>query len=137
MKQQKDEPHKSGPTVITVNPNPLSAATNNFSSSAASTPNAIASSSSSSSGIANSSSSSTSVNSGSSSRLEMKSAGSNVESYDVVMCGGTLGLLVATVLQQQGYTVCIVEKRKAEGRTQEWNTSREELKVGRDGDRIP
>ena len=32
-------------------------------------------------------------------------------------------------LQLQGWRVCIVEKRMAEGRTQEWNSSRPELQV--------
>ena len=32
-------------------------------------------------------------------------------------------------MQLQGWRVCIVEKRLAEGRTQEWNSSRPELQV--------
>ena len=73
--------------------------------------------------------------------------------YDVMVCGGVLGLLVglslqardaalgltiseATMklnpglcLQLQGWQVCIVEKRLAEGRLQEWNSTREELQA--------
>lgn len=49
--------------------------------------------------------------------------------YDVVVAGGTLGLFVALSLQLQGARVCIVERRRIEGRTQEWNSSRAELQV--------
>lgn len=49
--------------------------------------------------------------------------------YDVVICGGTLGLFLATSLQLRGHKVCIVEKRLVEGRNQEWNISRGELQV--------
>lgn len=49
--------------------------------------------------------------------------------YDVCVCGGVLGLLIATSLQMQGFRVAIVERMKCEGRSQEWNTSREELQV--------
>ncbi|MEW5307740.1 MAG: hypothetical protein WDW36_010116 [Sanguina aurantia] len=47
--------------------------------------------------------------------------------YDVVICGGTLGLFLATALQQRGHRVCIVEKRLVQGRNQEWNISRGEV----------
>ena len=33
-------------------------------------------------------------------------------------------------MQLQGWRVCIVEKRLAEGRLQEWNSTRKELQVG-------
>lgn len=46
------------------------------------------------------------------------------------MCGGTLGICVALALQQKGFRVAVVEKRRVEGRLQEWNTSRHELQVG-------
>ncbi|CAL5227327.1 g10267 [Coccomyxa viridis] len=48
---------------------------------------------------------------------------------DVAVCGGTLGLLLALALQLRGNKVCIVEKRRVEGRNQEWNVSRHELQV--------
>jgi len=48
--------------------------------------------------------------------------------YDVCVCGGTLGLMLATTLQKRGFKVCVLDKRLIEGRTQEWNISRGELK---------
>ena len=47
--------------------------------------------------------------------------------FDVVICGGTLGIFLATTLQQQGYKVAVIEKGKLQGRDQEWNISRHEL----------
>ncbi|KAK9806132.1 hypothetical protein WJX72_002795 [[Myrmecia] bisecta] len=49
--------------------------------------------------------------------------------YDVCVCGGTLGLFIALALQLRGHRVCIIEKRLCQGRTQEWNISRQELQV--------
>lgn len=49
--------------------------------------------------------------------------------YDAVVLGGTLGLLVAARLQLAGHSVAVVERQRAVGRTQEWNSSREELSV--------
>lgn len=49
--------------------------------------------------------------------------------YDVCVCGGTLGIFVACVLQQQGIKTCLVEKRAVEGRTQEWNISKNDYYV--------
>ncbi|MFN3360441.1 MAG: FAD-binding oxidoreductase [Pseudanabaenaceae cyanobacterium] len=46
---------------------------------------------------------------------------------DVVICGGTLGLLVGTALQQRGWATLIVERGTLQGREQEWNISRAEL----------
>ncbi|BFI33798.1 hypothetical protein MPTK2_4g18450 [Marchantia polymorpha subsp. ruderalis] len=48
-------------------------------------------------------------------------------SFDVVVCGGTLGVFVATALAQRGFKVAIVEKGQLRGRMQEWNISRKEL----------
>jgi hypothetical protein len=56
--------------------------------------------------------------------------GSDGDAYDVIVCGGTLGLLPALALQQRGWRVAVVERRLAEGRTQEWNSSRAEMQVG-------
>lgn len=47
--------------------------------------------------------------------------------FDVIICGGTLGIFLATSLQQQGYQVAIIEKGILQGREQEWNISRHEL----------
>ena len=38
--------------------------------------------------------------------------------YDVVVCGGTLGVFLALALQQRGHKVAIVERRLLEGRNQ-------------------
>lgn len=38
--------------------------------------------------------------------------------YDVCVSGGNLGVLLALALQQRGYRVCIVEKRRLQGRNQ-------------------
>ena len=47
--------------------------------------------------------------------------------FDVAVCGGTLGILVARSLQNQGFSVCVVERGVVQGRDQEWNVSCEEL----------
>lgn len=44
--------------------------------------------------------------------------------FDVCICGGTLGIGLALSLQMQGHRVCIVEKRRVQGRAQEWNISK-------------
>jgi lycopene cyclase CruP len=49
--------------------------------------------------------------------------------WDVAICGGTLGILLGTVLAQQGWRVAILERGELRGRQQEWNTSRHELQV--------
>lgn len=47
--------------------------------------------------------------------------------YDIVVCGGTLGIFFATYLQLKGHTVCVVEAGKLKGREQEWNISMDEM----------
>jgi hypothetical protein len=47
--------------------------------------------------------------------------------FDVVVCGGTLGIFFALALQLRGHSVCVVEAAKLQGRAQEWNLSRQEL----------
>mmetsp|Transcript_11595 Transcript_11595/g.27021 ORF Transcript_11595/g.27021 Transcript_11595/m.27021 type:complete len:660 (-) Transcript_11595:82-2061(-) len=47
---------------------------------------------------------------------------------DVVVCGGTLGIFVATALQNAGLQVCVVERGLVKGRDQEWNLNRDELR---------
>ncbi|XP_072078357.1 uncharacterized protein [Arachis hypogaea] len=48
-------------------------------------------------------------------------------SYDVLVCGGTLGIFIATALCAKGLRVAIVERNVLKGREQEWNISRKEL----------
>ncbi|PIN18708.1 Lycopene beta-cyclase [Handroanthus impetiginosus] len=47
--------------------------------------------------------------------------------FDVIVCGGTLGIFIATALSSKGLRVAIVEKAVLKGREQEWNISRKEL----------
>jgi flavin-dependent dehydrogenase len=47
--------------------------------------------------------------------------------YDVVVCGGTLGVFFATALQLKGHSVCVLEAGKLQGREQEWNISMNEM----------
>jgi Dehydrogenases (flavoproteins) len=49
--------------------------------------------------------------------------------YDVIICGGTLGILIGTTLAMKGWRVAILERGKLQGREQEWNISRKELNV--------
>jgi flavin-dependent dehydrogenase len=49
--------------------------------------------------------------------------------FDIVVCGGTLGIFFASALLLQGHKVCVVEAGKLRGREQEWNISMEELLV--------
>ena len=49
--------------------------------------------------------------------------------WDVVISGGTLGILIATALQKQGWRVAVLERGILRGREQEWNISRAELQV--------
>jgi lycopene cyclase CruP len=48
---------------------------------------------------------------------------------DVCVCGGTLGILIATCLQLRGWKVAVIERGILRGREQEWNISRQELQV--------
>ena len=48
---------------------------------------------------------------------------------DVVICGGTLGILLGAALQKRGINTTIIERGLLKGREQEWNISRQELKV--------
>ena len=49
--------------------------------------------------------------------------------WDVVICGGTLGILVGAGLAQRGWRVALLERGVLQGRQQEWNISRRELAV--------
>lgn len=47
--------------------------------------------------------------------------------WDVVVCGGTLGILLGATLAQRGWRVAVLERGQLRGREQEWNISRQEL----------
>ncbi|PSN18104.1 FAD-dependent oxidoreductase [filamentous cyanobacterium CCP5] len=47
--------------------------------------------------------------------------------WDVVICGGTLGVMLGATLAQRGWRVAILERGDLRGREQEWNISRREL----------
>lgn len=49
--------------------------------------------------------------------------------WDVVICGGTLGILIGSALVQRGWRVALLERGILRGRLQEWNISRQELEV--------
>ncbi|HBL12410.1 MAG TPA: FAD-dependent oxidoreductase [Cyanobacteria bacterium UBA11162] len=49
--------------------------------------------------------------------------------WDVVICGGTLGIAIAAALQRRGWRVALIERGILRGRDQEWNISRKELDV--------
>nr|WP_290227917.1 FAD-binding oxidoreductase [Trichocoleus desertorum] len=49
--------------------------------------------------------------------------------WDVVICGGTLGIFIGAALAQKGWRVALVERGVLRGREQEWNISRQELQV--------
>jgi lycopene cyclase CruP len=49
--------------------------------------------------------------------------------WDVVICGGTLGIFLGTALAQKGWRVALIERGTLKGRDQEWNISRKELEV--------
>lgn len=50
--------------------------------------------------------------------------------FDVVVCGGTLGVFIAAALaRNHGVKVAVIERApKLAGRAQEWNISLQELK---------
>ncbi|HEY9597852.1 MAG TPA: FAD-dependent oxidoreductase, partial [Cyanophyceae cyanobacterium] len=49
--------------------------------------------------------------------------------WDVVICGGTLGIFIGAALQMRGWRVALIERGILRGREQEWNISRKELDV--------
>ena len=49
--------------------------------------------------------------------------------WDVVISGGTLGVLVGAGLARRGWRVALLERGRLQGREQEWNISRRELAV--------
>ena len=50
-------------------------------------------------------------------------------SFDVIVSGGTLGLFYAAALSMKGYSVCVIERGRVQGREQEWNISRKEMEA--------
>lgn len=46
---------------------------------------------------------------------------------DIIICGGTLGILLGAALQHFGWQVTLIERGILKGRKQEWNISRNEL----------
>jgi lycopene cyclase CruP len=53
----------------------------------------------------------------------------NTVDWDVVISGGTLGILLGAALVRQGWRVAVLERGILQGREQEWNTSRAELQI--------
>jgi len=51
------------------------------------------------------------------------------QQFDVVVCGGTLGVFLAAALAARGRRVAVVERGPLRGREQEWNLSRAELRA--------
>ena len=51
------------------------------------------------------------------------------DAYDVVICGGTLGILLGATLAGRGWRVALLERGVLKGRDQEWNISRSELRT--------
>ncbi len=49
--------------------------------------------------------------------------------YDAIICGGTLGILLGAALAQKGWSVALLERGRLRGRDQEWNISRRELET--------
>ncbi|MBW4616858.1 MAG: FAD-binding oxidoreductase [Desmonostoc vinosum HA7617-LM4] len=49
--------------------------------------------------------------------------------WDVIICGGTLGILIGCALAVKGLRVVVMERGILRGREQEWNISRQELEV--------
>jgi lycopene cyclase CruP len=48
---------------------------------------------------------------------------------DIIISGGTLGILLGAALQQRGWSVTLIERGILRGREQEWNISRNELQT--------
>ncbi|NJK39348.1 MAG: FAD-binding oxidoreductase [Oscillatoriales cyanobacterium RM2_1_1] len=49
--------------------------------------------------------------------------------YDILICGGTLGIMLGTSLVLRGWRVGLIERGSLRGRDQEWNISRRELDI--------
>lgn len=131
MKQQQHEPHKKGPTVITTSSSTINTILAGAATAAATTDTPSHSNNSSrplSFGAAPAAMPPPPAAAATSSSSSSSSSQQSPD-FDVVMCGGTLGICVALALQQKGFRVAVVEKRRVEGRLQEWNSSRHEVQV--------
>ncbi len=62
-----------------------------------------------------------------SSASDSEKVGEKYLDFDVVVCGGTLGIFIATALQMKGHNVCVIEGGELRGREQEWNISMKEM----------
>ncbi|KAL9265902.1 Chromatin remodeling protein EBS-like protein [Drosera capensis] len=51
-------------------------------------------------------------------------AGKAIDKFDVLVCGGTLGIFIAAALGAKGLKVGVVERNVLKGREQKWNISR-------------
>jgi len=49
--------------------------------------------------------------------------------WDVLICGGTLGIIIGSAIAKRGLKVALLERQILRGRKQEWNISRKELQV--------
>lgn len=125
MRNRKHEPHKKGPAVITSSNEPVAALLPQHSHQMHHSPSFGAAP------LPAGRQSTASAQPAAAGAAGDTSSSSMQHDFDVVMCGGTLGIVVALALQQQGYRVAVVEKRRVEGRTQEWNSSRHECQVGK------
>ncbi|PZD72738.1 Lycopene cyclase [Acaryochloris thomasi RCC1774] len=47
--------------------------------------------------------------------------------WDIIICGGTLGIIIGAALAQRGWRVALLERGILRGRDQEWNASRAEV----------
>jgi len=61
--------------------------------------------------------------------VHLSSAPLGSQDADVVIAGGTLGILLGAALARRGWRVILIERGLLRGREQEWNTSRQELQV--------
>ena len=61
----------------------------------------------------------------------VKTETQSLENYDwdLVICGGTLGILIGATLAKKGWRVALLERGILKGRKQEWNISRKELET--------
>ena len=59
--------------------------------------------------------------------FEEPNAPAEVADYDVIVCGGNIGILLATALVVRGLRVAVLEAGMLRGREQDWNASRKEV----------
>jgi len=59
--------------------------------------------------------------------FEEPGAAPETAQYDVIVCGGNIGILLATALALRGLKVAVLEAGQLRGRAQDWNASRKEV----------